>query len=33
MSDRLKEHGDLWADFWKHRQALEPALEKLESVQ
>ena len=30
MSERLKEHGDLWADFWKERQALEPALEKLQ---
>jgi bifunctional non-homologous end joining protein LigD len=26
---RLKEKGDLWADFWKHRQNLEPAIELL----
>ncbi len=31
MSERLKEHGDLWADFWKERQELEPALERLQS--
>jgi len=30
MSERLKEHGDLWADFWKERQELEPALERLQ---
>jgi bifunctional non-homologous end joining protein LigD len=27
--DRLKEKGDLWADFWKSRQRLEPAIELL----
>jgi bifunctional non-homologous end joining protein LigD len=26
---RLKEKGDLWADFWKRRQRLEPAIELL----
>jgi bifunctional non-homologous end joining protein LigD len=26
---RLKEKGDLWADFWKHRQRLEQAIELL----
>ncbi len=26
---RLKQKGDLWADFWKHRQRLEPAIELL----
>ena len=30
MSARLKKSGDLWADFWKRRQRLEPALEQLE---
>lgn len=30
MSDRLKEHGDLWADFWAQRQTLERALERLQ---
>jgi bifunctional non-homologous end joining protein LigD len=30
MSERLKEQGDLWADFWKERQGLEPALERLQ---
>jgi bifunctional non-homologous end joining protein LigD len=28
---RLKERGDLWADFWKSRQRLEPAIEALSS--
>src|SRR6266403_735387 len=28
---RLKEKGDLWADFWKSRQSLEPAIEALSS--
>jgi bifunctional non-homologous end joining protein LigD len=27
--DRLKEKGDLWADFWKKRQRLEDAIELL----
>jgi bifunctional non-homologous end joining protein LigD len=26
---RLKEKGDLWADFWKRRQRLEQAIELL----
>jgi bifunctional non-homologous end joining protein LigD len=26
---RIKEKGDLWADFWKRRQRLEPAIELL----
>jgi len=26
---RLKQKGDLWADFWKHRQRLEEAIELL----
>jgi bifunctional non-homologous end joining protein LigD len=26
---RLKQKGDLWADFWENRQRIEPALEKL----
>jgi bifunctional non-homologous end joining protein LigD len=26
---RLKEKGDLWADFWKRRQRLEEAIELL----
>jgi bifunctional non-homologous end joining protein LigD len=29
--DRLKEKGDLWADFWKRRQRLEDAIELLSS--
>jgi bifunctional non-homologous end joining protein LigD len=33
MSDRLKKEGDLWADFWKERQELEPALAKLQPGQ
>jgi bifunctional non-homologous end joining protein LigD len=28
---RLKEEGDLWGDFWKRRQRLEPAIELLSS--
>jgi bifunctional non-homologous end joining protein LigD len=28
---RLKEKGDLWGDFWKRRQRLEPAIELLSS--
>jgi bifunctional non-homologous end joining protein LigD len=27
--ERLKEKGDLWADFWKRRQRLEQAIELL----
>jgi DNA primase len=26
---RMKEKGDLWADFWKRRQRLEQAIEAL----
>jgi DNA primase len=26
---RLKEKGDLWADFWQRRQRLEDAIESL----
>jgi DNA primase len=26
---RIKEKGDLWADFWKSRQKLEQAIELL----
>jgi bifunctional non-homologous end joining protein LigD len=34
MPKRLKERGDLWKDFWKMRQRLEAAIEKLsEEVQ
>jgi len=29
VSARLKEKGDLWADFWKRRQRLEQAIELL----
>jgi bifunctional non-homologous end joining protein LigD len=28
---RLAEKGDLWADFWKRRQRIEPAVEELSS--
>ena len=30
MSRRINQAGDLWAEFWKHRQAIEPAAERLE---
>ena len=30
MPARLKKSGDLWADFWRRRQRLEPALKLLE---
>jgi bifunctional non-homologous end joining protein LigD len=29
---RLKEKGDLWADFWKKPQELEPAVQRLEKI-
>jgi bifunctional non-homologous end joining protein LigD len=29
MPARLKRTGDLWAEFWNHRQAIEPALMRL----
>jgi bifunctional non-homologous end joining protein LigD len=31
LPERLKEKGDLWADFWKSRQRIEPALDRLGS--
>ena len=31
MHDRLKEKGDLWADFWKQRQGLEDPINRLSS--
>lgn len=32
MPARLKQAGDLWSDFWKSRQRLEPALERLKGL-
>jgi len=32
ISARLKEKGDLWADFWKKRQGLERAVELLSEI-
>src|SRR5271155_2872442 len=32
MAQRLKKKGDLWADFWKSRQELNPALVRLEKL-
>jgi bifunctional non-homologous end joining protein LigD len=29
MTGRLKQKGDLWADFWRSRQRIEPALDRL----
>jgi DNA primase len=29
MHERLKEKGDLWADFWKQRQGLEDSINSL----
>jgi len=29
LFSRIKEKGDLWADFWQSRQRIEPALEEL----
>jgi bifunctional non-homologous end joining protein LigD len=29
MHDRLKEKGDLWADFWRQRQGLEDSINRL----
>jgi hypothetical protein len=29
MPARLKKTGDLWAQFWSQRQAIEPALMRL----
>jgi bifunctional non-homologous end joining protein LigD len=29
MQERLKEKGDLWADFWKQRQGLEDSINRL----
>jgi len=31
LPGRLKEKGDLWADFWDSRQRIEPALDRLGS--
>jgi DNA primase len=31
MVKRVADKGDLWADFWKRRQRIEPAVEKLSS--
>jgi bifunctional non-homologous end joining protein LigD len=31
LPERLKEKGDLWADFWESRQRIEPALDRLGS--
>jgi bifunctional non-homologous end joining protein LigD len=28
MFKRLKQHGDLWKDFWEHRQRLQDAVER-----
>ena len=30
IRSRIDKVGDLWADFWKHRQRLEPAVKRLE---
>ena len=32
LSERIEKVGDLWADFWKARQLLEPALELLDKA-
>jgi len=32
MIPRLKKVGDLWAEFWKKRQRIEPAVERLERM-
>jgi DNA primase len=29
LFSRMKQKGDLWADFWQSRQKIEPALEEL----
>jgi DNA primase len=29
MQERLKEKGDLWADFWKQRQGLEDSINRV----
>jgi len=31
MAERVKEKGDLWSDFWKRRQRLEAAIDRLSS--
>ena len=31
MPERLEKAGDLWADSWRSRQRIEPALEKLKA--
>lgn len=32
MAQRFKKKGDLWADFWKNRQELNPALKRLDKL-
>ncbi len=32
IAQRHKKKGDLWADFWKHRQELQPAIKRLEKL-
>lgn len=32
MERRLEKTGDLWSDFWKQRQEIEPAVERLERL-
>jgi bifunctional non-homologous end joining protein LigD len=32
MARRIKSVGDLWADFWKQRQEIEPAAERLQRL-
>ena len=31
LPERLKDKGDLWGDFWKRRQRLEDAINRLSS--
>jgi DNA primase len=32
LFDRFEEQGDLWRDFWKKRQGLEEAIERLGEI-
>jgi bifunctional non-homologous end joining protein LigD len=32
IAQRFKKKGDLWADFWKNRQELNPALKRLDKL-
>jgi bifunctional non-homologous end joining protein LigD len=32
IAQRLKKKGDLWSDFWKNRQELAPALQRLDQL-